>query len=369
MEKITGRERFLLALSNQQPDRMPCQVHNWMPYYLQTYLNGADQYEAYAYFNMDPVIYVSPQFRYKSSDLANWEEKVTDLGYDEKGCHAWRTEYITPMGILTEQKAQNQYTLWSTKHLIENERDFEIWEKYYPRPCEVDWSPVIEAKKKIGNAGIVRSGFYDFGQGSPWQSFLKMYGTENAIYLAYDEPEYIHHVLKVLLERKLEVIELGGKQELDLVECGGGAGSSTVISPAMHKEFCLPYDKIQIEAFHAHGTRVVYHLCGGLMPLLETVAENGADALETMTPPEMGGDCDMEQASLRVGNRLAFIGGFDQNHGFERGNPQKVKEMVHKLFEAKSVGGYICAPSDHFFFGDPENIKAFAEAARECVYR
>jgi len=369
MEELTGRERFLLALSNQQPDRMPCQVHSWRKYYLQTYLNGADQYEAYAYFGMDPVIYVNPQIRYKSSDLSNWEKKVTDLGYDEKGYHVWQTEYITPMGVLTEQRAQNQYTTWSTKHLIENERDFEIWEKYYPRPSEVNWAPVIEAKKKIGNTGIVRGGFYDFGQGSPWQSFLHMFGTEKSIYLAYDDPDYMHHVLNVLLERKLDVIALGGKQELDLVECGGGAASSTVISPAMHREFCLPYDKKQIDAFHAHGTRVVYHLCGGLMPLLETVVENGADALETMTPPEMGGDCNMEEANLRVGNKLAFIGGFDQNNGFENGNPQKVKEMVHKLFEAKSVGGYICAPSDHFFFGNIENVKAFAEAAKECVYR
>ena len=66
---------------------------------------------------------------------------------------------------------------------------------------------------------------------------------------------------------------------------------------------------------------------------------------------------------------LAFIGGFDQNNGFEQGNPKVIKEMVHKLFEAKSTGGYICSPSDHFFFGDPENIKAFVEAAKECVYR
>lgn len=368
MEQLTGRERFLLALSNQQPDRMPCQVHSWMSYYLQTYLGGIDQYEAYEYFGMDPVVYVSPIYQYKSADLANWEKRKINLGYSKSGCHTWVEEIITPMGTLSVKKEKNQYTQWITKHLIETERDFEIWKKYFPLPCAVDWSPVIEAKKKIGNKGIVRSGFYDFGQGSPWQSFLNMFGTEQAIYLAYDEPDLMHYILRELLKRKLDVIDLGGKQELDLVECGGGAGSSTVISPTMHKEFCLPYDKKQIEALHAQGTKVVYHLCGGLMPLLETVVENGADALETMTPPEMGGDCDMKEATARVGNKLAFVGGFDQNHGFERGNPKKVKEMVHKLFEAKSIGGYICAPSDHFFFGDPENIKAFADAAKECVY-
>lgn len=114
---------------------------------------------------------------------------------------------------------------------------------------------------------------------------------------------------------------------------------------------------------------VVYHLCGGLMPLLETVVENGADALETMTPTDMGGDCDMKEACARVGDKLAFIGGFDQNRGFEKGDPKTVREMVHHLFEEKSVGGYIISPSDHFFFGAPENIQAFADAAKECIYR
>lgn len=41
---MTGRERFLTALHNQKPDRLPFQVHSWMRYYLNTYLNGMDQY-------------------------------------------------------------------------------------------------------------------------------------------------------------------------------------------------------------------------------------------------------------------------------------------------------------------------------------
>jgi len=152
------------------------------------------------------------------------------------------------------------------------------------------------------------------------------------------------------------------------VETGGGAGSSTVISPQLHERFCLPYDRRQIEALHAGGARVVYHLCGGIMPMLDLVVKNGADAFETMTPPAMGGDCDLAEAERRVGDRLAFVGGFDQNSGFEKGSPEVVKRMVRELFEACPDGGYICAPSDHFFFGDPANIQAFADAARECKY-
>jgi len=367
---MTGRERFLTALSNQKPDHLPCHVHSWMQYYLDTYLNGMDQYQAYDYFDMDPVIYTGPKMLYEDGKVAReWKEEFRDMGVWKDGYRHWERHIITPEGELVEKGANNQFTGWINEYIIKTPEDFELWKKYYPRPIGVDWSPVIEAKERIGDRGIVRGGFYDFGQGSPWQSFSScLFGSQNAIYACYDDPDWVHEVLKHLLDRKMEVIDLAGKQEFDLVECGGGGGSSTVISPAMHREFCLPYDQIQIKALHDHGTKVVYHLCGGLMPLLETVVENGADALETMTPKEMGGDCDLKEATRRVGDKLAFIGGFDQNKGFEQGNPQIIRKTVQQLFETCPDGGYICVPSDHFFFGHPDNVKAFVQACRECEY-
>lgn len=366
---MNGRERFLTAIENKKPDRLPCQVHDWMKYYLDTSLKGMDAWQAYEYFGMDPVLYIKPNYVYNTRDLESWDIKRIDLGDDADGNHNWLKVITTPEGQLVEKHSSNKFTGWITEFLIKTREDFEIFNKYVPIPESVDWTPVREAKKRIGDKGIVRSGFFDFGQGSPWQSFAGcLYNVEEAIYMTYDEPDWIHYVLNSLLEKKLKVIERAGKIELDLVETGGGAGSSTVISPDIHREFCLPYDKIQHAALHAAGTKTVYHLCGGLMPLLETVAENGTDGLETMTPLEMGGDCDLAEASERVGNKLFFIGGFDQNAGFENGTPQVIRDMVYKLFRSCPEGGYICSPSDHFFFGNPENIRIFVETARECFY-
>jgi len=61
---------------------------------------------------------------------------------------------------------------------------------------------------------------------------------------------------------------------------------------------------------------------------LEDVVANGADGLETMTPPGMGGDCDLAEAYRRVGDKLFFIGGFDQREGFEANTPQRARELV-----------------------------------------
>ena len=366
---MTGRERLLTAINKGKPDRLPCLIHAWVDYHLKTYMNGMDQFQAYECIGMDPVIYTFPNYIYNDMDLANWAVEQDDLGYDVSGNKLWQKTIMTPAGILTEKGASNQYTAWETEFIIKNEKDFEIWNKFVPLPERVDWTPVTEAKKRIGEKGIVRGYVFDFGQLSPWQTFSScLFGVEKAIMACFDEPDWVHHVLESMLQKKLTVLGRSDRIEFDLVESGGGGGSSTVISPSLHKEFCLPYDKVQHKAIHEFGTKIVYHLCGGLMPLLEIVAENGTDGLETMTPPSMGGDCDLAGAKKRVGDKLFFIGGFDQNEGFEKGNPQKVKEMVHRLHSICSDGSYICAPSDQFFHGSVENLRAFAEAARECVY-
>jgi hypothetical protein len=366
---MNSRERLLTALSNETPDRLPCQVHSWMEFYLKKHLGGRDQYQAYEYFKgMDWVIYEGPRWIFDSKDLERWQVKSTDIGPDSSGNRRVREVITTPGGDLTLARTFTDITVYETEYILKAEHDFELWDKYAPVPARCDWSTVREAKRRTGDRGIVRGGSFGFGQGSPWQDFCMLYGTQEAIMAAMEEPEWVHRVLGSILRKKLRAIEVAGKFELDLVETGGGAGSSTVISPDMHREFCLPYDRQQHAALHAAGTKIVYHLCGGVMPLLDIVAENGADGLETMTPPDMGGDCDLAQAYKQVGDTLFFIGGFDQNKGFEHGTPETAATLVRSCHKACPEGGYICSPSDHFFSGAPENVQAFVDEAGRCRY-
>ncbi|MDD5706225.1 MAG: uroporphyrinogen decarboxylase family protein [Kiritimatiellae bacterium] len=365
---MTGRERFLRALNKEKPDRLPAQVHGWMDYYRNTYLKGMDQFEAYAHFGADWSIYAGPRLTYADRDLANWQRTAHDVRTEPDGTRVWRDTITTPEGVLSESFGANAFTTWNTEHIVKSEAEFELWRKYAPVPAEVDWAPVREILKRVGDRGIVRGGLIAFGQYSPWQSFCTLYGTEQAIMACFDKPDWVHHALRSILDKVMR-IEIGGRIPADLVETGGGAGSSTVISPDLFREFCLPYDRKFHDLLHSLGTKVVYHLCGGLMPMLDLVAENGADGLETMTPPAMGGDCDLAEAYRRVAGKLFLIGGFDQNAGFEKGNPPAVRKMVKDLHAACPNGGYIVSPSDHFFFGQPENIRAFFDAAKACTYQ
>ena len=71
--------------------------------------------------------------------------------------------------------------------------------------------------------GIVRSHPFSPGQGSPWQSFCVLVGTEPAIMMAMDTPDFLHHALEAILQKTLAVTELWKGIPSDMVETGGGA--------------------------------------------------------------------------------------------------------------------------------------------------
>ena len=94
----------------------------------------------------------------------------------------------------------------------------------------------------------------------------------------------------ILRDRKLAFLRSTAGAPFDLLELGGGDASSTVISPTIFDRFVAPFDAPLVAAAHDAGQRIVYHTCGGMMPLLERIAGMQPDAMETFTPKDMGGD-------------------------------------------------------------------------------
>ena len=185
----------------------------------------------------------------------------------------------------------------------------------------------------------------------------------------FEDPAWVHDLLHILQSRKLTYIESLAGAEYDLLELGGGDASTTVISPDIFDEFVAPYDAGLIDCAHKSGQRISYHTCGGMMPILEQIAAMRPDAMETFTPPAMGGDVNLLEAKRRIGNKVCMIGGFDQFNYFNSCDPEQTRKEVRRCFEEAGLdGGYILSPSDHFFDADLQLIKAFADEAKKCEY-
>lgn len=351
-------------------------------------MNNISVQEFFDYFGLDAIQWTSPNkpdesageyFDSEQEDMDyfssprivtdNWRikvEEIPDTQYRTK-----KYTFVTPKGNLSMVLQSNDYTSWISERLIKDKKDIELIAEFAPAPkCDVD--RVNQAVEEFGERGIVRGTivcFDVYGQPGCWQDAACLVGIEDLILATFDDPAWVHELLGILQERKKVYIRSLQGARYDILELGGGDASSTVISPKLFDEFVAPYDSELIELAHKMGQRIVYHTCGGMMPILENIAGMQPDAMETFTPAGMGGDVDLAEAKKRIGDRVCMIGGFDQYHFFKHCSPQDTRKEVRRCFEAAGEdGGYILAPSDHFFDADPELIMAFADEAKKCVY-
>ncbi len=373
---MTSKERMMLALERQKPDRLPVTIHQWQQYHLDEYMGGVDALEAFKMTGLDASIqYFEAMGQFWIPDAERylirspeWREEIQVIDANPDGKILHHT-IATPGGTLTYKTGGDRTTTWITEYLIKRHEDVDLIEKYLP-VATLDKKAIAAEYGRVGDSGILR-GFVWGDQAGCWQHACCLIDVQALILECSDNPDWVHRLLRVLLERKLRFIEesLRGAR-FDLIETGGGAASDTVISPDLHREFCLPYDRQIHDALHSVGHKATYHTCGGMMHILDQVVENGANASETLAPPGVGGNItDPARVRQVYGGKVAMIGGMDQFNLLTGGTSEEIRAEVNRLFEGFGRdGGYVCSASDHFFTTPPGNLRSFAEAARECVY-
>jgi len=385
---MTSKRRLLTALAGGKPDRLPVTTHHVMQYFLDTYEGGISSQEFFERYGLDPITWpVLHKPQATNGDFidplqgepgflearrvwsAQWRTESEEVS--GQTCKTIRYRFVTPRGTLSMVTQSNEQTTWVTERLIKEKRDIDLIGEYVTSPvCDVEG--INRIAKEYSERGLVRShlaAFDVFGQPGTWQDACCLYPTEELILATYDDPAWVHEFLRILHRRKKVYVKSLAGAKFDLLELGGGSASSTVISPRIFDEFVAPYDTELIALAHQAGQRIVYHTCGGMMPILERVAAMRPDAMETFTPAGMGGDVDLTEAKRRIGDKVCMIGGFDQFHALVGCGPEATRAEVRACFEAAGAGGgYILSPSDHFFDAEPQLLEAFGSEARRCVY-
>jgi hypothetical protein len=375
---MTSRQRLLAALTRQLPDRLPVTTHHLMPSFLES-MGGLSERQFFDRFGLDAVRWVAgvqdtSSESGRSAGLQARDDDAWRVSREDIPDPSYRTTRIriaTPRGELSMVLQDDGRTEWVRERLVKEKRDIELIAGFAPIPlCDV--AEVNRAAEEFGNRGIVRGavpGFPYYGQPGCWQDAAVFCGTDALILETFDDPSWVNEFLAILHRRKLAWLKSSQGARFDVIELGGGDASSTVISPRIFERFVAPFDSALISAAHAAGQRIVYHTCGGMMPILEQIAAMGPDAMETFTPTAMGGDANLAEAKRRIGDRVCMIGGFDQFHHFVGCAPEETRRAVRRCFEeAGAGGGYVLAPSDHFFEAETALLDAYADEAKACRY-
>jgi uroporphyrinogen decarboxylase len=156
----------------------------------------------------------------------------------------------------------------------------------------------------------------------------------------------------------------------DIVGVGEDVGTQNalIMSPATWRREIKPRFRKIIAAAKSGNPEVLffYHSDGQIQDIIPELIEIGVDILNPIQPECM----NPAEIKRKYGKDLAFWGAVGTQTVMPHGTPQEVRRTVKRLFKTVGKGGgYLCAPSHTL---EPEvpwdNIAAFVDACRECVY-
>jgi len=191
-------------------------------------------------------------------------------------------------------------------------------------------------------------------------------GREQALLDLALEPDLSKKIMDVGLEIAIEEAKALVKLGIDALYIGDPSSSSSLISPNHWEEFCLPRFKTFCDELHKEDILIYIHICGNTNPILEMMADTGADCVEPLDP--LGG-VDVGDAKKRIGHRVSLMGGVN-TITLLKGTPDEVRTEAERCCRLGGIdGAYILAAGDMVpDFAPSENIKALVEVAKSFKY-
>jgi hypothetical protein len=190
-------------------------------------------------------------------------------------------------------------------------------------------------------------------------------GVENLSMAYYDQPQLIHLILEQWTEfytRLTARVWEGIQYDFVLIWEDMAYKNGPLISPALVKEFMLPYYRQLIDAIRRQGCQVVIVDSDGDVRLLAPLfLSTGVNA---MLPFEVQAGMDIREFRRLYGNNLAIIGGLDKRV-LPLGRAAIQAELNSRMPLLLKSGGYIPA-LDHTVPPDVslENFRAYLEIIR-----
>jgi uroporphyrinogen decarboxylase len=179
-----------------------------------------------------------------------------------------------------------------------------------------------------------------------------------------DRPEFCHYAqekaLAIALEEAKALTHIGIDAFM-LADTYGG-----LISPALFKEFCMPYWRRFIEAQPDDGPLIYLHICGKSSPLFELMADTGVDCIE---PLDAIAGVSVADAKRRVGKRVALMGGMNTVTLAHGTLDEVVADCRRCLNDGGPGGGYLLASGDMLpTETTPEKVRVMLDMARAYRY-
>jgi len=343
---MTGRERFLTALSVQQPDVVPTYTKGIGPE--ATLAIARELREDVPEIPIDVMGTLSDEIHvrlmdmfmlvydeldidgYANRDLGSWYwctgfEKVDDLHIRDSWGIVYRRNYDglpVPVG-----------------HPISCPEDLE------GLPAVIGMGAITDnlrraAKRFAGKKALVGDIL------GPYTAAWFLRGSADFLMDYLLQAEFVHELMRFVTDAARARIEAFAEigTEVMILSDDIGHKDGTFMSPTHYREFVAPYHRELVDLGHELGMKMILHSDGKLWAVLDEVVACRFDGLNPLEP-----EAEMDLAAVKeaYGDRLCLIGNLSIVNLLRTGTPAEVDEAVHRAIEdAGGGGGYVVCDSN-----------------------
>jgi len=357
---MTARERWLKALSFEEPDRLPMHDSPWGATIERWWDEGLPRDVApEEYFGFELVGFGSdttPMFPVRLlEETDEYIVETTTTG----GVRRNHKDYSTTPEII-DYPCKERADWERIKPRLQPSRDRVDWsgegldfreseEGERPRyeRERVDWYRGLEGCRRARADGK----FVCYSAAIGYDKMQSYVATERLLMAIAEEPDWVRDMYEVDADLALAQYEImvAGGFEFDgaFMFCDLGYRNGLLFSPRHYEEQLHPVFKRVFGYFNDRGLPVILHSCGDVRKLIPYFIDEG---LRCLQPLEVKAGMDVVELKQQYGNSLAYMGGIAV-----RLMPAPVaieQEIARKFPVAMKVGGYIYH-SDHSI---PKNV-------------
>jgi len=368
---MLGRERALMSLNHQVPDRIPLDLGS----------TNCTTMTKVAYDNLKKYLGIERETRFMMENFQIVfidEEVLQILEIDTRGVHPQpvffknmvddRT-YFNEFGIKYHMPEEGLY-YDMVEHPLAGKSIEELKDYEWPDPARtMDLSGVRERAKNLkeSNQYLLVGDMIDTGIFEPcW--YLR--GFENFLVDLLTDQDFVTTLLEGMYNYQLKRYSLFLQEAgefLDVVFVGDdlATAESVIMSPKTYRDIIKPYHKEYFKNLKklAPHARLLYHSCGSIFSFIPDLIEVGVDILNPVQVSAQ--NMDTKVLKEKFGGELSFWGAIDTTRVLPRGTKKEVKEEVRKRIDDLGPEGYILT-SVHDIQPDvpPENVITMFEEAR-----
>lgn len=373
-DELTSRERFTLALSHEETDRVPADLGG-----LSTTIRTVDLYQRLRSFLGLPSLEKVRHFL--DEHIIPDEDFLTTFKVDTRyvrtgAARNWRKERI------------DQYTLrdeWGTTwtkppHFIYASMvDIPIKEptakalRRYSFPDPEDpgrYEGLGERARKLhGETHYAIVADYPTGAGVFDQAW-RLRGMAELLLDMLERPEFCHELLDLVgnwygkvYERYMQ--EVGPFIQMVMLYEDLSMQQGPLMSPELFRKYIRPQHEKMIKAIRDYtDAAICLHICGSAYAFIPDFIEMGIGVLNPVQIRAK--NMEPEKLKAEFGNSLSFHGAVDAQEVLPCATPEVVEQEVRRLVNILGKNGGYLLTSCHSIQPDvpPENIKALFSADR-----